>query len=128
MTFLSSINSIFSKKVVDEQLPEKNAEKLKEVMLKKSAHKVDGKALIIKGKEKLWLRLENFKTFGGPDLRVHLSQDMKLKESIELGKLKANRGNFNYEIPNETNLSQYKFVLIKCKTFNILFSYGKLND
>ena len=116
---------MFNKKILDEPLPEKNLKKVSEAVLVKSAHKVGGKAFILRRKEKTWLRLENFKILGGPDLRVYLSMDIKAKKFIDLGKLKANSGNINYEIPNEAMLPQFPFILIWCRAFSVLFGYGK---
>jgi len=72
------------------------------------------------------LRLENFKSTNGPDLYVYLSTDKDASEFINLGKLKANSGNQNYEIPNEANLVEYNQVLIWCKAFGVLFGSAEI--
>lgn len=67
------------------------------------------------------LRLENLKVTNGPDLYVYLSTDKSAHDFINLGKLKANNGNQNYNIPTGTDLTKYDNVLIWCKAFSVLF-------
>ncbi len=45
---------------------------------------------------------------------------------MSLGKLKANSGNQNYEIPDGADLSKYNTVLIWCQQFSVLFGSAKL--
>ena len=72
------------------------------------------------------LRLENFKSTNGPDLFVYLSTDENASDFINLGELKANNGNQNYDIPADTDLSKYNKVLIWCKAFSVLFGSAEL--
>jgi len=74
------------------------------------------------------LRLENFQSTNGPDLFVYLSTDDKASEFINLGALKANNGNQNYEIPDDTDLDKYNKVLIWCKSFSVLFGSAELSS
>ena len=74
------------------------------------------------------LRIENFKVTNGPDLYVYLATDNKASEFVNLGKLKANNGNQNYEIPSKTDLEKYNRVLIWCKTFGVLFGNAELSS
>jgi len=74
------------------------------------------------------LRLENFQSTNGPDLFVYLSTDDNASEFINLGALKANNGNQNYEIPDDTDLSKYNKVLIWCKSFSVLFGSAELSS
>ena len=67
------------------------------------------------------LRLENLKVTNGPDLYVYLSTDKSAYDFINLGKLKANNGNQNYNIPTGTDLEKYDNALIWCKAFSVLF-------
>ncbi len=73
------------------------------------------------------LRLENFKSTNGPDLYVYLSTDENASDFVNLGTLKANSGNQNYEIPDDTDLSKYNKVLIWCKAFGVLFGSAELS-
>ena len=45
------------------------------------------------------LLLENFKATNGPDLYVYLATDSNASDFVNLGKLKGNIGNQNYDIP-----------------------------
>jgi len=74
------------------------------------------------------LRLENFQSTNGPDLFVYLSTDENASEFINLGVLKANKGNQNYQIPDDVDLSKYNKVLIWCKSFSVLFGSAELSS
>jgi len=74
------------------------------------------------------LRLENFQSTNGPDLFVYLATDDKASEFINLGDLKANKGNQNYEIPDDVDLEKYNKVLIWCKSFAVLFGSAELSS
>ena len=73
------------------------------------------------------LRLENFESTNGPDLFVYLATDDKASDFISLGELKANKGNQNYDIPNNVDLEKYNKVLIWCKAFGVLFGSAELS-
>jgi hypothetical protein len=84
----------------------------------------------------LLLRLTNFKTSNGPDVHVILvaTQDADddanfLKSSterVELGALKGNEGDQNYEIPAGTDLAKYQTVSVYCERFNANFGAAPL--
>jgi Electron transfer DM13 len=91
-------------------------------------HKVEGAAKVIpleSGTE--ILRLENFKATNGPDLYVYLSKDKNASDFVNVGRLKGNVGNQNYEIPAGTDLSKYNNVLIWCRAFSFLFGSSQLS-
>lgn len=83
------------------------------------------------------LRLENLDTSNGPDLRVWLT-DAPVKEGVggwrvfddgkhvSLGKLKGNKGDQNYAIPEGLNLSDYSSVTIWCDRFDVSFGAAEL--
>jgi hypothetical protein len=73
------------------------------------------------------LRLENLHVTNGPDLYVYLSPDKSASDYVNIGKLKANNGNQNYEIPLGTDLSRYDTVLIWCRPFSVLFGSAELS-
>ncbi len=73
------------------------------------------------------LRLENFESTNGPDLFVYLATDDNASEFVNLGELKASKGNQNYEIPDDTDLGKYNKVLIWCKAFGVLFGSAELS-
>jgi Electron transfer DM13 len=72
------------------------------------------------------LRLENLHVTNGPDLYVYLSPDKSAEDFVNVGKLKANNGNQNYEITSGTDLSKYDTVLIWCRPFSVLFGSAEL--
>ena len=72
------------------------------------------------------LRLENLHVTNGPDLYVYLATDESASDFVSLGKLKANNGNQNYDIPSETDLTRYNTVLIWCRPFSVLFGSAEL--
>jgi hypothetical protein len=73
-----------------------------------------------------FVRFENFKVTNGPDLFVYLATDKSASDFVDLGKLKANNGNQNYQIPPGTDLSKYNTVVIWCKAFSVLFGSAEL--
>jgi hypothetical protein len=90
-------------------------------------HNVDGigKILTLVDGSKI-LRLENFKSTNGPDLHVYLSTDKMASDFMDLGRLKGNIGNQNYQVPVDIDLSKYNNVLIWCKAFSVLFGNAQL--
>ncbi|AFU58255.1 DM13 domain-containing protein [Candidatus Nitrososphaera gargensis Ga9.2] len=72
------------------------------------------------------LRLEDLRVTNGPDLYIYLSTDKQASDFVDLGRLKANIGNQNYDIPKGTDLSKYDIVLVWCKQFSVLFGSAEL--
>ena len=92
-------------------------------------HKVEGVAKVINLADgSTFLRLENLKATNGPDLYVYLSTGKDASDIVNLGRLKGNIGNQNYEIPSGTDLMKYNTVLIWCKAFSTLFGSAKLTS
>ena len=48
------------------------------------------------------------------------------KKFVNLGRLKGNVGDQNYEIPDETDINSHNNVLIWCKAFSVLFGSAEL--
>ena len=95
-------------------------------MFKPRAHDVEGEAKLITTSNGTILRFENFDTINGPDLHVYLSSELGNSDFIDLGTLKANRGNFNYKIDENIDTQKYNIVLVWCVPFGVLFSYAEL--
>ena len=74
------------------------------------------------------LRLEDFRSTNGPDVHLYLSTDKQASNFIDLGRLKANNGDQNYQIPIDTDFNKYKYVLIWCKPFSVLFGSAQLSS
>jgi hypothetical protein len=80
------------------------------------------------------LRLTNFETSNGPDVRVYLIAANDANDSdtvtntgfVELGSLKGNIGDQNYEIPAAVDLAKYQAVTIWCKRFAVNFATAPL--
>ena len=53
------------------------------------------------------LRLEDLVVTNGPDLYVYLSTDKSASDFVNLGKLKGNIRNQNYQIPEGTDMNKY---------------------
>ena len=75
------------------------------------------------------LRLQDFEVDNGPELHVYLfpndpvttSIGVEIPGTLDLGHLKGNIGDQNYEIPNDLDLSQFKSVVIWCQPFKVTF-------
>jgi len=93
-----------------------------------AVHSVEGKVLIIEENGKKILRFENFETVNGPNLHIYLATDTSVKDFIDLGEIKATKGNVNYEIPAGTDLKKYNTVVVWCVPFRVLFSYAELKE
>jgi hypothetical protein len=90
-------------------------------------HNAEGVAKVIRLNDgSMILRLENFKATNGPDLYVYLSTDNSASDFVNLGRLKGNIGNQNYNIPEGIDFSKYDAVLIWCRAFNVLFGSAEL--
>ena len=80
------------------------------------------------------LRLEDLNVTNGPALHVLLSShpdpvdsdEVKQEGYIDLGALKGNRGNQNYQIPADVDVAGVKSVIIYCKPFSVVFSVAPL--
>lgn len=90
----------------------------------RGAHDVQGKALLIEQNGKHILRFENFNTINGPDLYIYLSTGLGLQANsfIDLGRIKATRGNVNYALDDSVDITKYRTVMVWCKAFGVLFS------
>jgi hypothetical protein len=99
------------------------------------AHETHGTATIQDlGDGRRVLRLTQFATSNGPDVRVYLvaSPDAKDNETVtkagfvEVGKLKGNQGDQNYDVPEDLDLSRYRSVTIWCRRFGVNFATAPL--
>lgn len=70
------------------------------------------------------LRFESFEVTNGPDLRVNLV--LSDGSMIDLGALKGNVGDQNYEVPDDLDLISVESVLIYCRAFSVPFAQALL--
>jgi hypothetical protein len=100
------------------------------------AHETGGTAGIYEVNGKRVLRLTDFKTSNGPDVHVYLvaapnaMDDATVKKAgfLDLGSMKGNMGDQNYDVPADADLSKYQSVTIWCARFNVNFGTAPLSD
>ena len=104
-------------------------------MFHTNAHDTKGTATVLDlGAGRRVLRLTNFATSNGPDVRVYLVAAADVKDDatvttagfVELGPMKGNIGDQNYEIPATVDLASYRTVTIWCKRFSVNFGSAPL--
>ena len=100
------------------------------------AHETKGLAAVYQLPDgKRILRLSNFETSNGPDVHVYLIAAEVAKDNatvkqagfIDLGSIKGNKGDQNYEVPADTDLNRYKSVSIWCARFGVNFGAATLS-
>ena len=72
---------------------------------------------------------EDFKTKGGPDLKVYLSKKLISEldsttvatQSERIAVLKSNQGAQTYSLPDDISLADYRSVVIHCEAFSVLW-------
>lgn len=77
------------------------------------------------------LTLTDFDVDNGPDLRVYLvagpaRSEGEVDEFVDLGALKGNRGDQQYEIPDGVDVGRYATAVIWCRAFSVLFARAPL--
>lgn len=101
-----------------------------------SFHKGSGDATIYRLEDgSRVLRFEDFSVTNGPDLHVLLVKNSNPENRgdvqegyIDLGKLKGNKGNQNYEIPGDIDVDEYGSIVIYCEPFHVVFSVASLSN
>jgi hypothetical protein len=103
--------------------------------LHSNAHDTKGNATVIDlGNGRRVLRLTEFATSNGPDVRIYLvaaadvqdNATVKTAGFVELGPMKGNIGDQNYEIPATVDLANYKTVTVWCRRFSVNFGSAPL--
>jgi hypothetical protein len=98
------------------------------------AHPTEGTATVYRmGDRALMLRFTNFRTSNGPNVHVYLvaADDAKDETAlhasfIDLGPIKGNIGDQNYDLDTSVDLSKYRAVSIWCKRFSVNFGVAPL--
>jgi len=106
--------------------------------LEGKAHQTSGRATIYRTPDgKQYLRLTDFSTSNGPDVHVvlapsddkNLSQEIVTElDSVELGSLKGNQGDQNYDLPASLDLQKYNAAVIYCERFHAVFGFARLEQ
>jgi len=129
---------LFINKTVNESLPSSNGANAQEMLASGTfhgiAHDTEGLAAIYEFPNgKRILRFTDFETSNGPDVQVFLAvaADAKDNEAVEagyfsLGAIKGNKGDQNYELPDDLDLSKYHSVVIWCDRFSVNFGTAPL--
>ena len=122
---------------VNEQFPTASAasNKLASGQFHSGAHETKGTATVFQLADgKKTLRLTDFATSNGPDVHVYLvaADDAKDNDAvskagfIDVGSLKGNIGDQNYDLPANADLTKYRAVTIWCKRFSVNFGTAPL--
>jgi hypothetical protein len=80
------------------------------------------------------LRFTEFTTSNGPALYVYLiaaddardSATVSRVDTVDLGQLKGNTGDQNYELPADVDLAKYRAVTVWCRRFSVNFATAPL--
>ena len=74
------------------------------------------------------LTLTELETDPGPDLRVYLvtGGPDELGEVVDLGALKGNRGDQQYDVPATVDTERHRTVVIWCRAFSVAFGSARL--
>src|SRR5204862_202073 len=96
--------------------PAANPMQLATGQFKGYAHETEGTAAIFDVQGSRVLRLTDFKTSNGPDVHVYLVAAPDAKDNdtvkkagfVDLGSMKGNIGDQNYDVPNDVDLQKYQ--------------------
>jgi electron transfer DM13 len=89
----------------------------------------DGRATVVeKAEGGRVLTLTDFAVANGPDLRVYLvpGDGKDTSEHIDLGGLKGNKGNQQYDLPKDADIGKHRTVVIWCRAFSVAFARATL--
>jgi hypothetical protein len=89
-------------------------------------HPATGFVRFIESTEGEVIRFEDYETINGPNLHVYLANDLDATDFVDLGKIRGTMGNINYTVPEEVDVSKYKYVLVWCVPFGVLFHSAEI--
>ena len=96
------------------------------------AHSATGRASAIRrARGGRVLTLTSFEVDNGPDLRVYLvagraRDESEVDDFEDLGALKGNKGDQQYDLPRGLDLDRYSTVVIWCRAFSVNFARAPL--
>lgn len=130
---------LFINQKVNEQFPTASAanNKLASGQFHSGAHETKGTATVFQLADgKRTLRLTNFEASNGPDVHVYLVAAADAKDNdtvkkagfVDLGSMKGNIGDQNYDVPANVDLAKYRAATIWCVRFSVNFGTAPLVD
>ena len=112
----------------DDMLPNSGSEMIEQENIKgdfvSDTHPTSG--MVTVNADKSVLSINNFKTDDGPKLLLYLTTDLDVNDYVDLGDLKGIEGDFEYDIPSNTDLMKYKYVVVWCVDFSVSFGHAEL--
>lgn len=126
--------SMFFDDTVDENVAAASApnELLSRGSFEPLAHPAEGTATTIRrpGGDAV-LTLTDFDVSNGPDLRVYLvagpaRDESEVDDYEDLGALKGNQGDQQYQLPRDLDLDRYTTVVVWCRAFSVAFARAPL--
>lgn len=96
-------------------------------------HGTDGSVRIVDAGGTRVLRIDDLDTSNGPDLFVYLSTNPADgpegafdDDYVNLGRLRGNKGDQNYDVPAGVDLTRYRSVVVWCDRFDSAFGAAEL--
>jgi hypothetical protein len=138
--YLFRPEKLFINQRVNEAPPfaaDRDAQPLYTGKLSGKLHETSGRATVYRQPDgTVILRLTDFHTSNGPDVHVVLATGDdpaiqnavpgKALASVEVGELKGNEGDQDYELPANTDFARYSTVAIYCERFHAVFGTATL--
>jgi hypothetical protein len=87
--------------------------------------------LVSSGADEVVLTLTDFETDNGPDVRVYLSRGTDASSGrgesfVDLGAMKGNKGDQQYQVPPGVDPSSFDSVVLWCRAFDVGFTQAPL--
>jgi hypothetical protein len=107
--------------------------------LEGESHQTSGRATIYRAPDgKQYLSLTDFSTSNGPDVHLVLAQGDEANliqkivkgqlDMVELGALRGNQGDQNYDLPGSVDLQKYNAAVIYSERFHAVFGLARLEQ
>ena len=134
LLYASSVDRVVDEQVAVAAPSPQHAETVQNVALgrggfESAAHATSGDATLIELTEGgRVLTLTDFETDPGPDLRVYLvtGDTDELGDVVDLGALKGNRGDQQYDVSSSVDTGRFRTVVVWCRAFSVAFGSAEL--
>ncbi|MEO6455408.1 MAG: DM13 domain-containing protein [Ginsengibacter sp.] len=107
-----------STETLNEMVSSASVSKYSGNFISQGGENVSGQAQIYFDNSDYVLKLADFSSSNGPDLKVYLSKAASPLDYISLGDLKSTNGNQVYKITGTPDFTLYHYVLIHCEKYN----------